>query len=120
MEDTVQISRRWALGTALALWLAASVAVLYFTVSTWEPGQESDAGVAFVSAMLLLTFPAGLLVPAVVAGSIIVFGDSFLSVLPAPLGFGLLWLGFVVLGYVQWFKLAPGLWSRIRRQSHAV
>lgn len=78
--------------------------------------------VLFAWAMLALTFPAGLLVSgiaAVAADALEHFQVDGLIQLPAWLGISLLWLAFLAIGYLQWFKALPRLWRRVSIQRGA-
>lgn len=107
--------------TLLAAWLVLCCAVLAFTLYAYAPGPRSDAGTLFAGAMSALTFPSGLLVSGAIAMlAIINDGDLpfLLSELPPWVGFTVLWLAFCVVGYLQWFKLIPWLWRKIRRSQN--
>ena len=93
----------------LAAWLLACLGVVIVTEYAYSP--ESDIGQFFIGAMLLLTFPSGLLIVgavALVAQSHSMLGNV-LDLVPPRLAFALIWLGMVGLGYAQWFVLLPWL-----------
>ena len=101
----------------LTVWLVMCVTVLAFTLYAYAPGPRSDAGVLFAGAMSALTFPSGLLV----SGAVAMLAELNDGNLPAPIGdlspsigFTVLWLAFCMAGYLQWFKLLPWLWRRLR------
>ncbi|WP_293998497.1 hypothetical protein [Sphaerotilus sp.] len=101
----------------LAVWLVTCCAVLAFTLYAYTPGPRSDAGILFAGAMSALTFPSGLLVSGAIA-MLVVINDGDLPVpisdLPPWIGFTVLWFAFCAVGYLQWFKLIPWLWRKIR------
>jgi hypothetical protein len=95
-----------------AIWFGLCIAVLVFG---YEQRHIHDMPVAFILFMLFLSVPAGILVSSLYALSVpflsglpgYVF-NPFLAVLP-------FWIGCVLLGYLQWFVIIPGLWRRIFR-----
>ncbi|MFT3664281.1 hypothetical protein [Piscinibacter sp.] len=104
----------------LAVWLVLCCAVLSLTLYAYEPGPRSDAGVLFAWAMLALTFPSGLLV----SGSIAILANindgtllALINDAPPWIGFTILWLAFCAIGYLQWFRLIPWFWRKLRRQT---
>lgn len=97
------------------IWLLACAAVLFIAVYSYEPNSANDVGPLFLWLMIMLTFPSGLLV-ASVAALIVVLVGSDASVSISPTGYYVsLWLVFVVAGYMQWFRLLPWLWRKIRK-----
>ena len=94
-----------------ALWIGATVFVLFVTLYAFDGKSDSDIGIFFAWYMLFLSFPGGLLVSlvhvALYEGFSITIGASYLS-------FVLDWAGFFVLGYLQWFKLVPYLIAKVR------
>lgn len=103
----------------LLVWSAVCCAVLAFTVYAYAPGPRSDAGILFAGAMSLLTFPGGLIVSAAIAVVTMFYnGDlpPLLSDVPPAVGFIFVWLAFYGVGYLQWFRLVPWLWRKIRFQ----
>jgi hypothetical protein len=98
-------------------WLVMCCAVLAFTLYAYAPGPRSDAGVLFAGAMSALTFPSGLLVSGCVA-ALVAFYDGNLpspfADLPPTIGFSVLWLAFCAVGYLQWFRLMPWFWRKVR------
>ena len=101
----------------LAVWLVMCCAVFAFTLYAYAPGPRSDAGILFAGAMAALTFPSGLLVSG--AGAMLATMNegelpALISDLPPSVGFAVLWLAFCAVGYLQWFKLIPWLWRKLR------
>jgi hypothetical protein len=100
----------------LALWATACAAVLIFTLEMWEPGANSDVGVVFAWSMVLLSFPAGLVVPGCIALFATFFGQPALdAALSGTAAFVAVWAAFVLVGYVQWFLLVPRVWQSMRK-----
>ena len=100
-----------------AVWLAACVAVLCFSLWSYAPGPRSDAMVLFAWAMLALSFPAGLLVSLALAVALQVIDTSAALQwiqLPTWMGVSLVWLFFCLAGYTQWFVLVPRVQRRFR------
>lgn len=81
-------------------------------------GVESDIGIFFVACMLTLTFPAGLVLVAVVSLLVILQEKTGVAILDFvgsnPVGTLLMWVLFVVAGYWQWFVVFPRTWKLIR------
>ena len=102
-------------------WLVAMIAVLIFWVVaaihdfSTAPQATEDGELHLLSVLVLvaLTFPMG-----VVWAGLLNVGTYVLDTLHyhAEISDGLLipfvWLGFVAVGYVQWFKLLPWLWYK--------
>jgi hypothetical protein len=99
------------------LWLLASVAVLVITLYLYHPQTARDADLFLVYGMLLLAFPSGFLVAAFIALLAYVEEASGVPLINANYGRGtivVIWLCFVVAGYLQWFKLLPWLGEKRR------
>ena len=92
------------------VWLFACSAVLWFVVRTWAPGPNSDAGVIFAWSMLALTFPSGILVAGAYA---LLSGADAINTMNPVYGFSVIWSAFVLVGYIQWFKILPTIWRRL-------
>lgn len=91
---------------AKALWIGAAVFLLFVTLYGFDGKPNSDIGIILAWYGLFLSFPAGLLVSLMHA----VLYDGFsITVETSYLSLVLDWLGFFVLGYLQWFKLLPYL-----------
>jgi len=95
----------------IALWAGATVLVLAITLYAFDGTSNSDIGIFFGWCMLALSFPGSLLIPlvhvALYDGLSIMIETSYLSLV-------LDWLGFFVIGYVQWFVLLPWLWRKCK------
>lgn len=94
------------------IWFGLCIAVLVFG---YEQIHIHDMPVAFIWFMLFLSVPAGILVSLLYALSV-----PYLSGLPGYVYIPFLdvlafWIGCVLLGYLQWFVIIPGLWRKIVR-----
>ena len=99
------------------LWLLASLAVLAITLYTYDPATAKDADLILVYGMFALAFPSGFLVAAFVALLAYVEEKTGVPMINANYGRGtitLMWLCFVVAGYLQWFGLVPWLMEKWR------
>ena len=115
--------RRALAWSAAFVWLGACSFVLIITLAGYEPGPRADAGQFFILAMLALTFPAGLIPISIFAAVSAVgqaTGSAPLEVIPAWAGFTTLWLSLLAAGYLQWFKVLPWLWRKLRTPPHSV
>jgi hypothetical protein len=96
----------------LALWLAACVAVLIFAFNARE---IHDTDIAFLSLMLVLTFPIGYAFAALVGVVFYALNSMFGIVVPGGFIPNLLsWVFFVAAGYFQWFIVVPWLYKKLR------
>ena len=98
----------------LSTWLAACLAVLAITIYAGRT-SPNDIGLFFLAAMIVLTFPSGLIVIGIIA-LLASFAQGVLDAVPAALGWPLTWILMVSLGYVQWFIAVPMVVARLRRQ----
>lgn len=99
-------------------WLIASVLVLVWWLYTYARGDLSDGLKAesqmyVILAMGLLSFPTGLLW-AVAFSLVLGLLDQLSIFRPLLLESGLMWAGFVVVGYLQWFVFGPWMLARFR------
>lgn len=92
------------------LWIVGTITVLLVTLYAYDGKPNSDIEVLLAWAMIFLSFPSGLIFAglfSLVADSLnrlfnIVIHTSYVSLV-------LSWMGFLLLGYLQWFKLIPWL-----------
>lgn len=92
-----------------ALWIVAALFVLVVTISSYDGKPLSDIWVFLTWLMLILSFPAGL----VVSAAHYALGSAFsITVETSYLSLALEWLVYFVLGYLQWFVLLPWLWRK--------
>jgi len=60
--------------------------------------------------MLALTFPSGILV----AGAFALLSSAdAINMMNPVYGFSVTWSAFVLVGYIQWFKILPKIWRRL-------
>jgi hypothetical protein len=94
-----------------ALWIGATLFVLFVTLYAHDDKPFSDIWIFLTWLMLILSFPAGLVVSAahyaLGAGFSITLKTSYLSL-------ALEWSAYFILGYLQWFKLVPYLIAKLR------
>lgn len=97
------------------LWAGAAIFILVVTLYAYGGKPNSDIGIFFAWCMLFLSFPGGLLVSLAHVALYEVFS---ISITTSYLSFVLDWLGFIILGYLQWFKLLPYIIGRLRELKH--
>lgn len=89
------------------LWFGAALAILLFALLNRE---SADQETVYITGMLVLTAPAGLLIPALF--SLII---KLVYYLPAGFSFDLLlWPFFLAVGYLQWFVLPSWIMAKYR------
>jgi type VI protein secretion system component VasK len=107
MSAKARIVKRLLLG----IWCTLCGVVLIFAIIQRD---IHDMDIAYTYFMLFLTFPAGLIVAAVLAA---LFTTGLY--LPGGLtGAFITWPPFVILGYLQWFVLLPWVVRRLRQTSN--
>lgn len=94
-----------------ALWIGATVLVLLVTLYAFDGKPNSDIWIFLTWLMLVLSFPAALAVSLVHMGLGAVFS---ITIKTSYLSLALEWVGYFVLGYLQWFKLVPYLIVKLR------
>lgn len=99
-------------------WLIASTLVFVWWIYTYSRGDLSDGLKAesqmyVILAMSLLTFPTGLLWAVVFSLVLSLLDEPGIS-RPLLLESSLMWAGFLVVGYLQWFVIGPGLLAKFR------
>jgi hypothetical protein len=99
-----------------AVWLILAVVCLIFALAISAqdiPSAQKDASTVLTFTVLALSFPLGLL------GALIVSAVSQSMGQPSVVSLVVIWLLFVALGYLQWFKLVPWAVRRIRERKQA-
>lgn len=94
------------------VWLTVNLtALLVATLSANRPIADAVEGAEtlLAYAMLILSFPFGLLVPYVIMINFFVLKNS--SGIASLCG---MWFGFFMVGYIQWFLLFPLIINKIR------
>jgi len=104
----------------LIAWIVLCAVVLGMTEYVlWQSPQAHDVSLFFLGAMIVLTFPSGLLLLALVA--LLTLTDFTRGVLDwlssALIGHLVIWAAMVALGYLQWFVWIPRLAKRVSRTS---
>jgi len=96
------------------LWMILSVLVLLISLYSYDGSQNSDIGIFYSWSMLILSFPAGLIVSALYVVMYDVFSiviqTSYLSII-------IDWSLFFILGYLQWFVLIPALIKKYKSKN---
>lgn len=103
-------ARSWTI--LIAVYVIACLGVLdYAYFEGNEPGTQITVGLA----MLVLTFPAGCVVGAVLGATAYILVRYFDATFPigAATNMFLVTL-FGVIGYLQWFVVLPWLWKKTR------
>lgn len=95
-------------------WVLCCLTVLVVTLARTTSGAVGDIGEFLVHGMLILAFPASLLVSGLLASLVLLqdeFGVPLLDLIASNyVGHSVMWLAFFVSGYLQWFVLLPKLW----------
>lgn len=105
------------------VWLIAMLAMLVFWVNGGFSGtswtsttiEEGEHHLLVILVLIALTFPSGLFW--VVALNILAYALSAIAYrppIPDLLLISFVWVGFIALGYFQWFRLVPWLWRKWR------
>lgn len=100
---------------ARAAWISLCVAVIIFVSSTGDPNHPDayrDSGIILAYSMLTLSFPIGFVAAFLLAGIDYLFGFGKLGFYISNF---IAWFGFLILGYLQWFKLVPYLINKLRK-----
>ena len=102
------------------IWGASSMSVLLTTLYFYDGKPNSDADILLAYGMLALSFPAGLIISAIVGvAGYVVFSTYGYVVQTSYWSILLTWLIFFVVGYWQWFRLVPWLIRRIKGRNHS-
>jgi hypothetical protein len=104
-----------ALRVLAIAWTAVCTGVL--AVSLMNPDGDPEAQLFLLIAMNVLTFPAGYLY-ALLLTTVAQLSDTLFSIRFASdndvAELVLVWAGFLVFGYAQWFVLTPWLYRKVR------
>lgn len=102
---------------ARAAWLAVAVVCLFYVqyiLHSPAADAQKAADTVLILTMLILTFPAGI----IAIGFVFVYSYLFLPDRGVqPLDLVVLWSVFVAVGYLQWFKLVPYLFKKVRKKT---
>ena len=93
-------------------WLLACIAVLLWDLTSCpqraNPTLMSECSLLAGAMMVILSFPSGLLWLWLVSGSAYLVGQLGMDISAvSPIANLIVWIGFVVVGYLQWFILLP-------------
>lgn len=113
--------KSWALAATRGVWVTLSVVVLVYGQAIYDGKPNSDAEQVLAILMLILSFPAGIAISALVSGIGILLHVSF-SVSRAEMF--VVWLVLAIAGYLQWFYFVPYAWSKgkaflARKRAHS-
>lgn len=102
-----------------AIWLFLACLVLGVTLFNFEKSSNPDIAQFLFYAMLVLSFPLGFLVAALLSYLVIGLHSAFGLTLESDyLSITLLWAIFVIVGYLQWFVLIPFIRERLRERKN--
>ncbi len=109
----VAVRTAWVLAmlAVLAMWLVGGS--MRSSSEVQQPDRGSEQHMIAIIALVALTFPIGLAFAAVLNVTAYALALSEVAVFDSGiLSNVIVWVGFVVLGYFQWFRFVPWLWSR--------
>ena len=87
------------------VWFAACCVVL---LVAFQNTQNPEAAVLFTILMVVLTFPIGLILVWLLGSALAYLNQQFGVSLPeGAVMLFLLWVGFLAVGYIQWFRWVP-------------
>jgi len=93
------------------LWASIAFLVLIITLYSYDGLTNSDIWIFLTWMMLLLSFPAGLLVS---LGHMIL-GEYFsIGIKTSLVSLSIEWVIYFILGYIQWFKVIPWLINKVK------
>ena len=89
-----------------ATWIGVAILVLLVTLYAFDGNPSNDIGIFFVWSMMILSFPSGLIVSLM---HVVLYEYFSITIPQAYLSLTLSWVGFFILGYLQWFTFVPYL-----------
>ena len=100
----------------LTVWIVASVTVLILVLVAYQGRPNDDAEVILIYGMAALAFPLSVAL-LWASGYVIASVSSAFGWFPTTTYLTLIveWMCFFMVGYLQWFKLAPWLIRAVRR-----
>jgi len=105
------------------IWLLACVAVLAWQFVACgqqsNPTLRGECSLLAGGIMVVLSLPSGLLWLWLVGGAGYVLAQFGIEIGAAYSMAVVVWLGFVVVGYLQWFMLLPWIIRKVRSRKHA-
>ncbi len=105
-------SQRWGLRLVRIAWVSVEVAILGWAVWLQSQGRTEEQILVFY-ALNVLSFPSGLLFYLLFSAVMSLFGNASGGAAVEYLLTALVWTGFFVAGYLQWFWLTPYLIRRM-------
>jgi hypothetical protein len=106
---------------AKAAWAGVAVITLFLALYAFDGKSSSDIGVFLTWAMLVLAFPSSLLTSLLFTVIAIILEKLSSPAIPTSYPtLVLTWLGFFVIGYLQWFKLLPYLIGKLLTRKKVV
>ncbi|MBN1378541.1 MAG: hypothetical protein JXA04_04845 [Gammaproteobacteria bacterium] len=85
-------------------WVVIALLLLAITLYGYDGEEYSDIWIVFTWGMLIISFPAGLLVSLI---HLILNTVFSVTIATSYISLSLEWAVYFVLGYLQWFKLIP-------------
>lgn len=92
-------------------WIVVCLLVSVVCVATYNPTTSHDNDIVLYLVMIVLAFPSAYLVVFLYSG----VQAAHVPPLPPRIEMSLLSVGFIVVGYLQWFVLAPWIIRETRR-----
>ena len=93
------------------LWIGSTIFIFVITLYAFDGKPNTDIGIFFAWSMIFLSFPSSLLVSLI---HVALYKGLSVSIETSYLSFALDWIGFFILGYLQWFKFVPYLVGKLR------
>ncbi|MFY9316652.1 MAG: hypothetical protein WAO95_13985 [Burkholderiales bacterium] len=91
------------------IWIVLALVVLLVTLYGFDGKTNSDIWIFLTWSMLILSFPASLIVSLMH----MVLGVGFsITIKTSYVSLAIEWAAYFVLGYWQWFVLLPWLWGK--------
>ncbi len=98
------------------VWVCICLAVLVISGASFYSSPNHDSEVFLVSVMLVLAFPISFLYALLFAGIARAYFFLTGEIIPSTfITICINWLGFFLLGYIQWFQVAPWLLRKLKK-----
>ena len=92
-----------------SLWLIYALSTLIIIILTYDGKPTSDSWILLTYLMLNISFPAGLIVS---AGYYVLHHIFFITFSTTYFSLSVEWLIYSTIGYWQWFKFVPYIYSK--------
>lgn len=99
--------------TITVLWVGVALLVLFATLYFYDGRPFSDIWIFLTLMMLVLSFPAGLLISLGHSAAGTIFSTTIET---TYVSLTIEWTVYFITGYLQWFRLAPYLFARMRKR----